>query len=285
MYLVGILVLAVVVYFLFFKKKEDANQQPQQPKSSSKPSASGSKQGATTLDNPIPPGYQIFAQSLPVAGMEYRKSDAIKFARANNQEMILEREPNNQHDKNAIKLIGISGSNKYFIGYLPKEVSEQIVATGLFDSVKARLTRIYVGKDDFLEFHYQIVGPKAEKKKFDDFLNNQPADSEQKEYFKFFGLPIPKGMTAGQADQTIKEHKKASSDEEQGEWFGYTSIFEEFDDADFRETYELKKVSKTVLLEALNQLKQEGKTYSHLGDNIQEVVDRVIKNKPELERK
>lgn len=220
-----------------------------------------------------------------MAGLEYQKSTAIKFAQASNQELTLEQEPNNPHDKNAIKLIGISGLNKFFIGYLPKELSEQIVATGLFDSVKARLVRIYVGKEDFLEFHYQIIGPKVEKKKFDDFLNNQPADAEQKAYLKFFALPIPKGMTSGQAEEVIREHKKASSDDEQGEWFGYSSVLEEFDDADFRETYELKKVPKTVLLEVMSQLKQEGKSYSHLSDNIDEVVARIIKTKPELERK
>lgn len=262
MYLFGVLVLVFVGYFLFFNKKATIEQGSRKPVVSRK--VQDSKQGATTFDSPIPTGYQIFAKNLPVAGMAYRKSDAIKFSRANNQELSLEREPNNQHDPNAIKLIGISGSNKFFIGYLPKELSEQIVDTGLFDNLRARLTRIYVGKDDFLEFHYQIVGPKVEKKKFDDFLNNQPANSEQKEYFKFFGLPIPKGMTAGQAEQAIKEHKKISSDDEKDEWFGYISIFEEFDDADFRETYELRKVGKKVLLEVLNQLKQEGKTYSYL---------------------
>jgi len=74
-----------------------------------------------------------------VAGIQYRKAEALRFANSSNQELILEREPDNEHDPNAIKLIGISGSNKYFIGYIPKEISEQIVSTKLFDSVKPTL--------------------------------------------------------------------------------------------------------------------------------------------------
>ena len=285
MYLFGVFLLVVIAYFMFFKKKPINGRPSSKAVETKRVKEDNGKQGAINFDNPIPIGYQIFAKNIPVAGMSYRKNDVINFSRTQNQELTIKRELNNQHDKNAIQLIGISGSNQYIIGYLPKELSEQIISTGLFDSIKVRLTRIYIGREDFIEVHYQIIGPKADKKQFDDFVNNKPADSSQKEYFKFFGLTSPKGMTAGHAEQTIKEHKKTSTDEEQGEWFGYTSIFEEFDDADFRETYELKKVSKTILLEVLNQLKQENKTYSYLGDNIDEVVERVIQLKPELERK
>jgi len=286
MYLLGVLVLLVVLYFVFFNKKTELTTKASSS-GSKKPVVSrsqGSKQGAIAFEGPIPKDFQIFARNLPVAGMQHRKAEAIRFAQSSNQELTMEREPNNPHDPNAIRLIGLSGADKYFIGYLPRELSEQIVATGLFDSLKTRLTRIYIGTDDYLEFHYQILGPKPEKKRFDEFLDNQPADTSQKEYLKFFGLPIPKGMTAGQAEQAIKEHKKTSAEAEQDEWFGYTNILEEFEDADFRGLYDLKKVPKTLLLEVMKQMKEEGKTYGYLGNNIEEVVERVIKAKPELER-
>ena len=208
----------------------------------------------TNFSSPIPSGFQIYAGNPGVAGIQHRKAEAIKFANANNQELSLEREPGNQHDANAIKLVGISGAKKFFIGYVPKEVAEQIVSTGLYDTVKVRLKRIYLGEDDFLEIQYDIVGPKTEKKKFDGFIDKQPATAEQKEYLKFFGLPVPRGMTSGQAEEFIGNHKKTSSVEEQDEWLGYANIIEEFDDSDFRETYDLKKVPKTVLLEAIEKL-------------------------------
>lgn len=115
-------------------------------------------------------------------------------------------------------------------------------------------------------------------------MNNQPADSSQKDYFKFFALPIPKGLTAGQAEQAISEHRKASKPEEQDEWNGYANILEEFDDKDFRDGYDLKKVSKAVLMEAISQLKQEGKNYKYLSGNIDEVAEKIIELKPDLEK-
>lgn len=273
------LVLVVVVFYFIFSSKK-AKSSPKKAGTKSQ----GSKQGATAFDNPIPKGYQIFASNLPVAGMQHRKNEAIQFAQSTNQALEMEREPNNPHDPNAIRLNGVSNDGKYFIGYLPKELSEQIVATGLYDLLKVRLTRIYSGTDDYLEFHYQILGPKTEKKRFDEFLKSQPAEPSQKEYLKFFSLPTPKGMTFGQAEQAINEHKKNSSKAEQDEWLGYTTILEEFDDADFRETYDLKRVPKTFLLDIIKQMKEEGKTYSYLGNHIDEIVDKIIKVKPELER-
>jgi hypothetical protein len=265
MYFLGLLILVVVIYFVISSNKSTAT-------------------GGQSFLPPIPSGYQIYANNLPIAGIKYRKAEAIRFANSSNPELGLEREPNNEHDPNAIKLIGVSGSSKYFIGYIPKDLSEQIVSTGLFDSVKPRLARIYIGKNDFIDIQYQIIGPKANKKQFEGFLESQPADSLQKEYFKFFGLTVPRNLTTGQAKQTISEHKKTCKPEEIAEWEGLSNILLEFDDSDFRETYNLKKVSKSVLSEALNQLKQDGKTYSQLYDDIDDIVDRVIKLKPELEK-
>lgn len=290
MYLAGILILIVVVYFYFSSKKKSTS--PSQPislkekSSASNHSKNGSQGGGTgkSFLPAMPTGYQIFANNLPVAGIQHRKVEALKFARDSNQELSLRRDPSNEFDPNAIKLIGLAGSTEYFIGFLPKELSAQIIGTELFDSLKARLGRIYISSNDFLDIQYQVIGPKAEKKKFDEFLSNQSADSSQKDYFKFFAIPIPKGLTAGQAGQSMAEHRKASKPEEQAEWDGYISILEEFEDKDFREGYDLKKVSKAVLMDAINRLKEEGKTYKYLSENIDEIVEKLIELKPDLER-
>lgn len=285
MYLIGFLVLLGIAYFYFASKKKTPSSNLNSLQTIQNKSSAGSKQGATSFDSPIPKDCQIFAKHIPVAGLEYRKAEALKFAKSSNQILILQKDSSNEHDSNAIKLIGISGSTNYFIGYLPKELSAQITGTGLFDSLTVRLVRIFIGNDDFLDIHYQIIGPKVEKKKFDDFLSNQPVDSEQKEYLKFFNLPSSKGLTFGQAKQTIEDHKKNATDEVLDEWNGYNNIFEEFEDKEFRETYDLKRVSRTVILEAINQLKAQGKTYSYLSDNIEEIVEKIIEIKPDLEKK
>ncbi|NMM10842.1 MAG: hypothetical protein HHJ16_11295 [Polaromonas sp.] len=272
------LILIAVFYFYFSNKKKTTT-----PISKNKSSNDSQGSGKSFLP-PMPSGYQIFAKNLPVAGIQHRKEEALKFAKSSNPVLSLERELHNKFDSNAIKLIGLSGSTQYFIGYLPKEISAQIIGTGMYENVKARLGRIYISNNDFLDIQYQVIGPKADKKQFNEFLSNQLADSSQKDYFKFFSLPIPNGLTAGQAEQAISEHQKSSKNEELEEWEGYTKILEEFDDQDFRDGYYLKKVSKTILMEAISQLKAQGKTYKYLSDNIDEVAERIIELKPDLKK-
>lgn len=278
MYLLGLVLLGLVIYALFLRKRGGGTQ------GANNRLTAGSKRGGIAIHNPIPKGFQIYAQGIPVAGLQHRKPEALRFAQSSNHELTLEREPSNPQDPNAIRLIGKSNGKAYFIGYLPREISQQIIVTGLFDSVKARLTRIYIGKNTYLDFQYQIIGPKVEKTRFDEFLKIRPANSAQKEYLKFFGLQIASDMTSGQAEEAIEKHQKVSEEGEQEQWLGYASILDDFADSDFRDCHELKKVPKTVLLAAIDQLRQEGKTYTYLGDNIEELVDRVLKIRPELQK-
>lgn len=276
--LIGLIVV-VVLYFYFSSKGKSKST----AKGSSKKQSSGEyDEIKQSFLPPIPAGYQIYA-GCPVAGMQHRKEEAIKFAQSRNQELTLERDTRNEFDPNAIKIIGKSGATQYFIGFLPKEISAQIVGTGLFESIQARLGRIYLSSTGFLDIQYQIIGPKKQKQVFDDFLRNQPADALQKEYLKFFGLAIPKSLTTGQAEKIIVDHGKTSKPEELEEWNGLRNILEEFDDKDFREGYSLKKVSKTILMDALNKLRAEGKNYKYLSDNIDEVAEKIIELKPDLE--
>jgi len=240
---------------------------------------------ATDFLLPIPQGYQIYKRMLFVAGISYRKEDASLFIRDSRQTLEFERELNNPKDKNAIKLIGVTPTSRYFVGYVPKEISKLLVKTGLLDKVEPRLDRTYHGIKDYVEIRFQIIGLKENKKQFDAFLKNQPADADQKIFFKFFGLLIPRGLTTEQAKQTINEHREKLSVHDPSqleEYYAYMGILEEFDDKEFRSSYEVKKTSNDILNEALYQLKQEGNTYADL--DIQDVVDRVIKLKPELER-
>jgi hypothetical protein len=124
---------------------------------------------ATNFLPPIPKGFQIFEGRLPVAGISYRKGAASAFANSDNHCLRFEREPSNVHDPNAIKIIGIAQAGEFFIGYVPKEIAEQIAVTNLFDFIQPRLARIYIGHDGFIDILYQLIGPKSKKSEFDAF--------------------------------------------------------------------------------------------------------------------
>jgi hypothetical protein len=57
---------------------------------------------------PIPEGMHILSADREVMGIEHRLSDAVAFAKESSHKIEFEREPDNPHDKNAIKVIGIS---------------------------------------------------------------------------------------------------------------------------------------------------------------------------------
>lgn len=118
-------------------------------------------------EHEIPEGFQIFEERLEVAGMSFRKTDAISFAKSSNIWLELERDIGNKYDKNAIKVVGCSkgffGVKRRFIGYVPKYVSELIVTNRFWGLVKPRLLKTYVGNGDFVEVLFQLLGPKGKK--------------------------------------------------------------------------------------------------------------------------
>lgn len=82
----------------------------------------------------IPDGYQIFEERLEVAGVQYRREDAQKFAEGKGLHLVFERDLSNRHDPNAIKIIGCRkgffGTKRHFIGFVPSDVASSIVEGG-----------------------------------------------------------------------------------------------------------------------------------------------------------
>jgi hypothetical protein len=119
----------------------------------------------------IPEGFQIFEARLEVAGIPFRKDDAVAFAASKNSWLELERETDNKYDKNAIKVIGCSkgffGTKRRFIGYVPKDVSKNVIERGFWGKVQPRLLKTYIGDSGFVEILFQILGPKGQKYQFD----------------------------------------------------------------------------------------------------------------------
>jgi hypothetical protein len=245
----------------------------------------GGQMSATNFLPPIPEGYQIYKRMLFVAGITFRKNDAALFIRSGCETLEFEREPNNPKDKNAIRVMGITPTARHFVGYVPKEISKRIMKAGVFDKIRPRLDRTYHGVVDFLEIRFQIIGLKEDKRKFDAYISGAPAHANQRRFLKYFGLAIPRGLTAVQAGESINQHLEMLKKQDPSqirEFNAYETILDDFEDAGFRDLYEVKKPSAAVLNEALDQLRQEGKSYTYLVQHDDVVVDRVIKLKPEL---
>lgn len=122
------------------------------------------------FDEPIPKGYNIYYK-IEVAGLHYRLDNAIAFVNGNNQSLELQREPDNPHDKYAIKVIGnvttssflfFRSEKRVFLGYIPAEYA-RILADG--DAYKNLIIRQdYAGASERGgKICFQLLGKKIKK--------------------------------------------------------------------------------------------------------------------------
>ena len=105
-----------------------------------------------------------------MAGIQYRRDDARTFAAGRGLTLEFERDSSNQHDRNAIKIIGCCkgffGTKQHFVGYVPSDVAADIVEGGYYGKVLPRLLKTYVGDSGFVEILFQVLGPKGERLKY-----------------------------------------------------------------------------------------------------------------------
>lgn len=129
-----------------------------------KKSAWRGKERWVTLD--FPEGMSLFFADEEVAGVQHRLPNLRAFAKGRNHALRLEREPNNRHDPNAIKVIGIYKglffTHRVHIGYVPAEIAEEIAEQNLFSQILPLLKNIWWGGyvRDFIVVRFDILGPK-----------------------------------------------------------------------------------------------------------------------------
>ena len=247
----------------------------------------GDRRGAYKASMFLPPikkGYQIFLQNMGVKGLGHRREAAIAFIDDLNQTLRLEHEQDNPQDANAIKVIGLGDSGEYFLGYLPKDVSLQIVKTKCLDAVYGRLVRAYRGTDDYLEIQLQIVGLKARKSEFDAFAKKLPAQDSHKEYLQYWSIPFDGDLTVGDAELKISEHSsKARLDAKAwGEYITYQNLLDVFDDESQREYYGIQEVPRAVVMATVKAMRDELGSYSEVADDQDAIAQRVLEDHPEL---
>ncbi len=114
----------------------------------------------------IPKGYRIYFNQMEVSGTHFHQKDTIKAFSNNKMQMIIEDEKDNEHDKNALKIIITNKDNeKYHIGYIPKEISKIIAEDKLLDYIAPRLKYINFYNQDNLIVEFDILGLKSEYSK------------------------------------------------------------------------------------------------------------------------
>lgn len=117
---------------------------------------------------------KLYTQSK-IAGVSYRQKDAIKFAANNIIGLRAVKDPENQFDKNAIKIMGdfkINGQkDSVQLGFIPKQYASKLVK---FEEINLTLRTIYIPKEEERNISFEI----------DIWVKRQNKTSKSKNEFK-----------------------------------------------------------------------------------------------------
>lgn len=111
----------------------------------------------------------------------------------------------------------------------------------------------------------------------------RPVEPIQKEFYRFFGIKVPAGLTHADAEDFIDKHEQTLASQQRDEWDSYRSILDELSDKEACEDYGIKKPSLAAVRTAIDELRQSGVSLGELQGDLDIVVQKLIELKPELE--
>ena len=252
------------------------------------------------ISPPYPDGLGIYTW-VRVARIPFWKEAALRFAKNRDHTLQLEREPSNEYDPNAIRIIGHSkglvSRDSDHIGYVARETATCIVEGGYWGIVEPSFGKNYVSdehdEDPYVRIDFRLLGPVAQKKAFREFhyvieqrkLEWRRATTLQKEFYRTFGYKIPNGLLHLDAKKFI--NKKTAELRKKDEsalhaWWHYSHIFEQLSNPTERILLDIREVSITRFRSAVVELVNEGRTLEEMADDIKIVTERLIKLHPKL---
>ncbi|MGH8523016.1 MAG: hypothetical protein ACREXY_01990 [Gammaproteobacteria bacterium] len=107
----------------------------------------------------------------------------------------------------------------------------------------------------------------------------------QREFYHYFNLKAPNGLSFEEALSVIHDFKDRLSKDDQGkldEWDTYVKLYSEINKPGVRKTYRIKKVSFSAYRAAIKQLKKEGQVWADPKQGRDIVVKKIIAMAPRL---
>jgi len=206
--------------------------------------------------------WKSFIAEEEVVGVTF-EDRARKFLELGDQKgfnIFLERDSNNPHDKNAIKVMGsaiVGGKMRVEqLGFLSKDTAKALKDEKEIDARPYSVYLPYQGRKFGLRVRILV--------RSQQYKNKHGIETKPK--------------------AKIAEPKPEKISPEINEEMLIEDIVSEILDPETLEAYNMKKPSRKLIIEAIEELKKEKVTAEEQLDNIEEVVERILDLKPDLEK-
>lgn len=206
--------------------------------------------------------WKNFAAEEQVVGVTYdnRAQKFLELGDQNNFNIFLERDPNNPRDKNAIKVMGsaIVGGKKRVeqLGFLSKDTAKALKDEKEIDARPYSVYLPYQGRKFGLRVRILV--------RSQQYKNKHGIETKPKAKV---AQPKPEKITPEINEEMLIE-----------------DIVSEILDPETLEAYNMKKPSRKLIIAAIEELKKEGVTAEEQLDEIEELVERILELKPDLEK-
>lgn len=114
----------------------------------------------------------------------------------------------------------------------------------------------------------------------------RPPSVEQKEFFRFAKLKVPRGIGNKEAEALKRETLNSWHTEDvqkRTDWLDYERLLEELYDRDARESWSIKNPPITLVRSCIAELLEQGSTYSSLADEPELLIELMLEKNPDLE--
>lgn len=288
-----LIILALMVVALFFggraRKQTKESQQPApvgtiEPPATSHPGYAHQDSSVIVEPAMLLPGdgsysFQIVGESHRQDALRLIAGSEEKKGKEHHCDAVLVHEPSNPHDKNAFA-VTIEGHK---VGYVPKDeakllvtaMKEKMLSDGFAVGCKAIINGGWISKGGYTGKYGVLLDLDT------GFL---PATALQKEMLRYLGRKAPRDVTRSDAARIGIEAKQADP-ERFAQWEALHGLIEHLHSEDGREEFfEIKKPSIKAIRDAFEHFLREGKSPQQIRDDIDELVEQMIDNNPNLEK-
>lgn len=110
----------------------------------------------------------------------------------------------------------------------------------------------------------------------------RPPTAMQKEFYRFFDRPLPKGATAEELEDDINTKLEEMGDAPTDEWYGFETLYDDLTEPEMMRDMEIKKISLKMYRDIIAKKRAAGAKLDDL--DVYDLAEEILDEHPEMQR-